>query len=56
MLKYLLVVKHPNNPIPEEYECEDERDMREMFCIYSDGDDEVEFYDPFRQIFPKWAQ
>ena len=56
-MMYLLVVKHPDEKFPREYECKDEVDLYNTFIIHADSDDdEVEFYDEFHQIFPEWAQ
>lgn len=56
-MAYLLVIKHPNEKYPREYECKNENDLYNTFIIYADSDDdEVEFYDDTHQIFPEWAQ
>lgn len=55
-MMYLLVIKHPNEKYPREYECKNENDLYNTFIIHADSDDEIEFYDDFRQIFPEWAR
>lgn len=56
MSPYLLLIRSPGKKDFREFECSSERDMRDVWTVWAEDDDEVEFYDASHQIFPEWAQ